>query len=197
MVDENILRLNLQMFNNEGTDDDLEPSGDNGADGGNEETPLTFDDVLTNKEYQAEFDRRLDKALDTARVNWEKKAKEDAESFNNLDDDEKQRIKALEERECELNRRELKATAIDILAEKELPIKLAEVLYYENENTTKEHIDAVEAAFNDALKTEVDNRLASSVDVPGGNGNYSNTHTRSERIAKERNEQQKTSSLWG
>lgn len=31
----------------------------------------SFDTVLQNKEYQAEFDRRVSKALETAKVKWE------------------------------------------------------------------------------------------------------------------------------
>ncbi len=113
-------------------------------------------------------------------------------------EEEQERINKLEERERELNKRELKATAIDILAEKELPIKLAEVLYYEDENTTKEHIEAVEQAFSEAVEAEVDKRLVSSVDVPGGNNSSGQASTRSERIAKERNKQeQPKTSLWG
>lgn len=32
---------------------------------------LTFDDILKNKEYQSEFDKRVAKALETAKIKWE------------------------------------------------------------------------------------------------------------------------------
>ena len=37
-----------------------------------EETPQTFDDVLKDKGYQAEFDRRISKALETAKTKWQR-----------------------------------------------------------------------------------------------------------------------------
>ena len=37
----------------------------------NEYAPLTFDEILEDKEYQAEFDRRVQKAINTAKSKWE------------------------------------------------------------------------------------------------------------------------------
>lgn len=37
-------------------------------------TPLTFDEILEDKEYQSEFDKRVAKALETAKSKWEAKA---------------------------------------------------------------------------------------------------------------------------
>ena len=42
-------------------------------------TPLTFDEILDDKEYQSEFDKRVAKALETAKAKWEKTAREDKE----------------------------------------------------------------------------------------------------------------------
>ena len=36
-----------------------------------EDKPLSFDEILGDKTYQAEFDRRVQKALETARSKWE------------------------------------------------------------------------------------------------------------------------------
>jgi hypothetical protein len=46
---------------------------------GDEATPLTFDEILEDKEYQAEFDRRVTKALETQRNKLldDKKGKEE------------------------------------------------------------------------------------------------------------------------
>ena len=210
MTKEKLFKLNLQMFTEPGAEGGAQSGAEGGTDEGAEDK--SFDDWLAeNKEFQAEFDRRNEKAITTAKTNWEKDAnkrvedaKTKAQRLADMTDEEKateaerERMDALEERERELNKRELKATAIDILAEKELPIKLAEVLYYEDENTTKEHIDAVATAFSEAVQAEVDKRLVNSVDVPGGNGASGQTSTRSERIAKERNKQEAPkTSLWG
>lgn len=33
-------------------------------------TPLSFDEILADKEYQREFDRKVSKALETAKGKW-------------------------------------------------------------------------------------------------------------------------------
>jgi len=38
---------------------------------GTESKTQTFDEMLKNKEYQAEFDRRIQKAIKTARAKWQ------------------------------------------------------------------------------------------------------------------------------
>lgn len=43
---------------------------DNTKDG----TPLTFDEILEDKVYQSEFDKRISKALETAKEKWDAKA---------------------------------------------------------------------------------------------------------------------------
>ena len=58
-------------------DDGAGGSGES-ANGGGEGNPTgaegkkqTFDDILSNKEYQAEFDRRVSKAIETAKSKWQ------------------------------------------------------------------------------------------------------------------------------
>lgn len=60
----NLLPLNLQLFAEPPTDPPAD--GNKGAD-----NPQTFDDLLKNKEHQAEFDRRVTKALETAKAKWQ------------------------------------------------------------------------------------------------------------------------------
>ena len=38
---------------------------------GTKKQTKTFDEILTNKEYQAEFDRRVQKAIKTAKIKWD------------------------------------------------------------------------------------------------------------------------------
>ena len=42
-----------------------------------EQKPLTFDEILTDKDYQAEFDRRVNKAIETATNNAKSKWEEE------------------------------------------------------------------------------------------------------------------------
>lgn len=44
----------------------------------NEYAPLTFDEILEDREYQAEFDRRVQKAINTAKSKWEMTQHNDA-----------------------------------------------------------------------------------------------------------------------
>lgn len=207
MKDLQMARLKLQLFT-DNPDGAAEPTGT--ETGGGAETPKTFDDILGNKDYQAEFDRRVTKALDKAKSKWQEEAnaqiesaKTQAQKLASMTEDEraaeaeKQRLAEFEERECLLNQRELKVTAIDILTEKGLSPKLADVLTYQDENATKQHIDALETAFNEAVKSEVDKRLANSVDLPTG-GSHATPKTDGERLAEKKNKNNTTTtSLWG
>ena len=49
----------------------------NNKSGNLNDTPLTFDEILEDKEYQSEFDKRVSKALETAKAKWEAKAEAD------------------------------------------------------------------------------------------------------------------------
>ena len=58
----------------------------------NEFEPLTFDEILSDKDYQREFDRRVSKALETAKSKWEAEAeskRSEAEKLAQMKEDEK------------------------------------------------------------------------------------------------------------
>ena len=61
----------------------------------------TFDDVLKNKAYQSEFDKRINKALDTEKQKWEAGAKAQADEAAKL-----AKMKADEKTEYERQKRE-------------------------------------------------------------------------------------------
>ena len=138
-----------------------------------EEKPLSFDELLqSNKEYQAEFDRRVNKATSTAVNNakekWELIADErvsEAEKLARMTSAERDRYKMqkrekdLAAREKEITRKELQATAKVALAEKELPTELSELLNYTDARACNESIDAVERAFQSAVAKAVNDRL--------------------------------------
>ena len=147
---------------------------DDNAGGQKQETKsMTFDEFLkSNKEYQAEFDRRLNKATNTAVSNaqerWQMITDEkvsEAEKLAKMTKDERdkykmqKRIKDLEAREREITKKELQATAKNALAEKELPLQLAELLDYTDAKSCNASIDALEKAFRSAVADAVDERL--------------------------------------
>lgn len=158
----------------EGTNQEqLDTGGAAGNDGGQEPEPLSFDAWLeSNKDYQAEFDRRVSKATSTAvnnaRERWETITDEkvsEAEKLAKMTKDERdrynmqKRVKGLEAREKAIMKKELQATAKNALAEKELPLELAELLDYTDAEACNKSIDALDLAFRNAVADAVNERL--------------------------------------
>ena len=169
-----IFPMTLQLFA-EGDGDgaqggDGSGAGANGADAANE--PLSFDGFLAQEGNQAEFDRRVQKAIDTAVSNAQQKWQaltddklSEAEKLAKMNKEEKaaymqqKKEKELSDRESAVARKELMAEAKNTLAEKKLPAGLAEVLNYTDAESCNKSIDAVEKAFQAAVETAVQERL--------------------------------------
>ena len=130
--------------------------------------PQSFDDLLKNKDYQAEFDRRVQKALGTAKEKWtvlmDDKLSE-ADKLAKMNKEEKaeylrqKQEKELKDREAAITRRELMADAKNTLAEKKLPVGLAEVLNYGDADSCSKSIEAVEKALQEAVQAAVEEKL--------------------------------------
>lgn len=157
-------------------------SGDAGAAGseggaaggeGGAATPPSFDDFLKDPRNQAEFDRRVAKALDTSRTKMQadieakmQEARTEAEKMAKMNAEQKaqyereKQAKELADREAAITKRELMATAKEQLAEKGLPISLASVLNYSSAEECTASIDAVGKAFQEAVEKAVNDRLA-------------------------------------
>lgn len=132
------------------------------------EKTQTFDEVLSNKEYQSEFDKRVTKALEKAKSKWETETEaklKEAEKLAKMTANEKaehertKREEELSKREIELNKRELRAEAKSILLEKNLDVNLAEMLNYTDAESVKSSIESVEKAFNIAVESRVLEKL--------------------------------------
>lgn len=163
-------KMNLQFFAESGDTvgaDQGEGSGSDGAETGNKE-PKSFDDLLQDKNYQAEFDRRVQKALGTAKEKWtalmDDKLSE-ADKLAKMNKEEKaeylrqKQEKELKDREAAITRRELMAEAKNTLAEKKLPVGLAEVLNYADADSCNQSMAAVEKAFQEAVQAAVEEKL--------------------------------------
>ena len=131
---------------------------------------MTFDEILADKHYQSEFDKKVAKALETARTKWEQDAevkRTEAEKLAKMDADEKHKYeleKATKEREdalAKLNAYELKEEAIKIASEKELPISLLNVIDYRKENaeSIKTKIDEIEVVYKQAIQSGINDRM--------------------------------------
>lgn len=170
--------MNLQLFAEDAADNGGDGAGegiDNAAgaesapeDKPQEKPPKTFEEILSNKDYQVEFDRRVQKALETQRskleVLFDEKATE-AEKLAKMTEKEKaqylqqKKEKEMADREAAITKRELAAEAKNTLAEKKLPVSLAEVLNYSDADACKQSIEAVEKAFKEAVEASVEERL--------------------------------------
>lgn len=141
-----------------------------------EDKPLSFNEWLEkDKNYQAEFDKRLQKSNETAianaRVKWEEeyKAKQsEAEKLAKMDAEQKAKYELKKEKDradeaiAKLNAYELKNTAIRLAQEKGLDISLLEDIDFSKQtaeslitiiDTKKAIFDkAVEKAINDKYK---------------------------------------------
>lgn len=134
------LQLNIQLFAEEEINDVQEPE--------TEEKQLSFDDILgANREYQSEFDRRVAKALDTAKDKWvadytakmelekteaEKLAKMNAEQKLNYE--LKKTKEELDKKNSELNSITLYRQASKMATEKDLPVEYLELIDFGKQN---------------------------------------------------------------
>ncbi|MDU4326017.1 MAG: DUF4355 domain-containing protein [Clostridium celatum] len=161
-----------------------------GAEGGNGEAAeddssgeddMSFDDVLKDKKYQSEFDKRVAKALETAKGKWEadyqtkvEEAKTEAEKLAKMNAEQKakyaedKRLAELEKREKDITTRELRATAHETLAEKGLPKDLIDILNYTDAESCNKSIESVERAFQSAVQKAVNEKLRGKQDPRGG-----------------------------
>lgn len=146
--------------------------GGSGSEGAGGESHVSFDEFLKGEGNQAEFDRRVQKAIDTAVANAKDKWKaltddklSEAEKLSKMTKEEKSQYlqqkkeKELSDREANITKRELMAEAKNTLAEKCLPTGLAEVLDYTDADSCSKSIDTVEKAFQKAVEGAVQERL--------------------------------------
>ncbi len=112
-----------------------------------ETTPKTFDEILADKTYQSEFDKRVAKALETSKAKWEEEYKNkletektEAQKIAKMDTEQKlnyqleQANKKAQEAEAKLNAYELKEQAIKIATEKGLPVGYLDLIDFSKTN---------------------------------------------------------------
>lgn len=186
--------LNIQFFaEGEGSGGDGggtggdEGTGDDGGKGGDEGKKQTFDELLAAG-HQAEFDRRVQKAIDTAVTNAHEKWKvladdkaSEAEKLAKMTASEKKEYlqqkkeKELNDKEAAITKRELMAEAKNTLTEKNIPLELAEVLNYTDADSCNKSIAAIEKAFQGAVEKAVEERLKGGTPPKKAGGNKEET----------------------
>ena len=171
--------MNLQLFaeGGDGAGADGGNGGGSGEGAGGEggaggDTPPSFDDFLKTGGNQAEFDSRVQKAVNTAvtkaQEKWQALADDklsEAEKLAKMTKEEKaqymqqKREKELTDREAAITRKELMAEAKNTLASDGLPQELAEVLNYSDADTCKKSMEKVKEVFQRAVETAVEEKL--------------------------------------
>lgn len=184
-------KMNLQLFAEpaaNGAEPNAEP--DAGAQQQNQE-PEPQTRMFTQEELEAAIASRLNryKRDEAKRIEEARQAaRSEAEKLAKMTEDQrieherqraeqaaKDRETALATREAEITRRELRAAAIDTLAQKGLPRGLEAILNYADADACNASIDAVEKVFREAVQEGVNERLRAS-GVPlrsGSNNDYS------------------------
>jgi hypothetical protein len=136
------------------------------------ETPKTFDEMLKESSYQSEFDRRVQKSLETAKAKWEAEAlakQSEAEKLAKMKEDERtayeleQARKKQEEAEAKLNAYELKEEAIKMANNPETQVDVSLLTLIDFRNIKAEQVEPtiknIKKIFDSAVENEVNKRL--------------------------------------
>lgn len=133
---------------NTGTDNESVGANNQNNTGANNNS-VTFDDFLKNGKNQAEFDRRVQKAIQTAQESWKAKndqEKSEAERLAQMNETEKlqyqlkQKDKSIEEIQRKLNARDLKDEALKIATTQDTAFDPEFLNLFDYENMTAEQL---------------------------------------------------------
>lgn len=137
--------------NNANTGANNEPAGANNQNAGTNNNPVTFDDFLKDGKNQAEFDRRVQKAIQTAQEGWKAKndaEKSEAERLAQMNETEKlqyqlqKQQKDYEAMQKKLNARDLKDEALKIATTQDTAFDPEFLNLFDYENMTAEQLQA-------------------------------------------------------
>lgn len=168
--------------NNANTGANNEPAGANqNTNTGTNNNPVTFDDFLKGEGNQAEFDRRVQKAIETAKTKWQEindAEKSEAEKLAKMNKEQKleyEAQKANKEKDnalAELNAYKLKEQALTIASEKGLDVNLLNLIDFKTVTAEKlsENIDNLSAVFNKAVEKAVNEKLKEDAPITKTSG---------------------------
>lgn len=123
----------------------------------------TYTQAEVERMIQSEADKRVTQALETQR-----KKMAEAEKLAGMSAEDKlkyeyqQKLDELNQREAELNHKEMLAETVKQLAEKKLPAAAADFLVALDADTTNDNIKKFEKMFNDAITAEIKSKMGGS-----------------------------------
>lgn len=204
----NLLKMDLQRFADEGqtgegsgSADTENESTDDGTGSDKQDQPyMTFQ---TQSEADSYFDKKLSKALNTAKTNWEKEQSDKAQKAKDRknmteeerrEDDFKQREKALSDRETEVTRRENRSKLASRLVDDGLPSGLVNVFgdVLADEDAMNETYKKVSDVFRSAVHDAVETRLARGSRTPKSTENNPTHKSAGEIYAEKANSANKS-----
>jgi len=165
--------FDLQLHAEEGQEEEQQEEQEEQQEEGEEEQEIkTYTEEEVQQMVQKESDRRVSEALkkreQKLREEMEEKIRqerEEAERLAQLSEKEKEKEmlekqkKEIEKRERELKHKELLSDTKDILYEKGIPTKFADVLVKDDAETTHKAINEFEQEWRDAIEKAVEERL--------------------------------------
>ena len=170
-----------------------EPVGANNQNTGTN-NPVTFDDFLKEGENQAEFDRRVQKAINTAQERWKAKndeEKTEAERLAQMNETEKlqyqlsQKDKSIEEIQKKLNARDLKDEALKIATTEDTSFDPEFLNLFDYENMTAEQLQEKTKLIKSIQDRIVEKTVNEwSKEKPPYNPNPDNTNNLDAQISK-------------
>ena len=141
-----------------------------------ENDPAGLAEMMQQPEIRAEMERYAAQMVDEARAGWDReserrirRAREEAEMAARMDADARlderfaEREAALDGREAEIRRRELRAGAMQALTQRGMPTELEAVLRYDSEEAVGQSLDALEHAFRCAVQQGIEQRMRGNV----------------------------------
>lgn len=145
------------------------------------EPPMTFDQLLgSNKDYQAEHDRKVSQAIETARKKWEQQHRDDmteAEKLATMTDTQRKEYQlkkdraALDAERATFQRQQLQVSVAAELQKRGISADFAGMLTGKDADTSRANIDAFEAHWNASVQDAVNGRMrANPPKDPAPNG---------------------------
>ena len=136
----------------------------------NVEPKKSFNDLLADPDYQSEFDKKVAKALETARTNWEKEEeakRNEAERLTKMTEEERHKEELDKMRrekaqaEADLNAYRLKEEATKIATDKGVDLSLLELIDFRSVTAedVKNKLDVLSTTFNKAVEASVNDKF--------------------------------------
>jgi hypothetical protein len=136
---------------------------------------MTFDEILKDPKYQAEFDAKIAKALETAKGKWDEEAKKAAEekqkeleenaklsAEEKIKKDMEKLMKENEGLKADAAKRLMKDSSLEYIKSKGYSnaiIDLVDLSSFTDEKDMQERLDAINTNLSNTISKELDNKL--------------------------------------